>query len=405
MEDQLYERGLCPRCVLSDRATDLLKGDDGTVPAALALIHAAIVGSPSAVHALGWLLRGTSAALLANLVNAGTPPTQEMLDALPPTRSTAYLRQLLVASGALPEHQDRIGELERWVGAAVSATEREPDRRLLRAYARWALLARIRRRARGGDISAGAANAARQRFLAAQRFLVWLERAGTAAGECGQAEIDSWLSGGPRSRFEIREFVVWAVGAGAMSDVEAPPKTWREGTGIDEDERWAIVRRLLHDDSIDIVDRVAGLFVLLFAQQLTTLSRLTVDDVVVEDDQVSVRFGPDPAELPDPLGALVLRLRSERGGRSVGSPSTNWLFRGQRPGQPMSASWLGQRLSRVGLRVGAGRRAALMQLAAELHATVLADKLGIAPRTAVHWVKAAGGDWAGYAAERARMTH
>lgn len=188
-----------------------------------------------------------------------------------------------------------------------------------------------------------------------------------------------------------------------MSGVEAPPKTWRQGTGLGEDERWAVVRRLLHDESIDIVDRVAGLFVLLFAQQLTTLSRLTVDDVVVEGDQVSVRFGRDPAEVPEPLGALVLRLCSERGGRSVGSPATNWLFRGQRPGQPMSASWLGQRLSRVEVSVMAGRRAALMQLAAELHATVLADMLGIAPRTAVHWVKAAGGDWTRYAAERARL--
>ncbi len=338
IEDKLYERGLCPRCVLSDRANDLLAGDDGTVPAPLVPVYEAIVGSPSAVHALGWLRRGKSASLLVDLVKTGTPPTHEMLDALPPTKSVPYVRQLLVASGALPEHPSRLGELERWIAAAVLTTENEADRRLLRAYARWALLARVRRHIRGGDISAGQTTAARQRFKAAQRFLLWLERRGTTANGCGQAEIDCWLSGGARLQFDIREFVMWAVGAGAMSEVEAPARPWRQGTGLDEDERWAVVRRLLHDDSIDIVDRVGGLFVLLFAQHLTTLTRLTVDDVVVEQDQVSVRFGRDPAELPDPLGELVLRLCSERSGRSVGSPSTNWLFRGQRPGQPMSAS-------------------------------------------------------------------
>ena len=42
---------------------------------------------------------------------------------------------------------------------------------------------------------------------------------------------------------------------------------------------------------------------------------------------------------------------------------------------------------------------ALIHLAGHLPAAALADVLGIAPHTAVHWVRAAGGDWGGYAAE------
>ena len=89
IEDKLYKPGLCPRCVLADRATDLLADDDGVVPAAMAPIYVAIVGSPSALHALGWLLRGKSAALLTELVRTGVPPTHKMLDALPPTRAVS----------------------------------------------------------------------------------------------------------------------------------------------------------------------------------------------------------------------------------------------------------------------------------------------------------------------------
>ncbi|EQD56695.1 hypothetical protein B2A_05134 [mine drainage metagenome] len=47
----------------------------------------------------------------------------------------------------------------------------------------------------------------------------------------------------------------------------------------------------------------------------------------------------------------------------------------------------------------AGRRAALMNLASQLPAAVLAELLHLHPTTAVHWVSLAGGDWNSYAAE------
>ena len=48
------------------------------------------------------------------------------------------------------------------------------------------------------------------------------------------------------------------------------------------------------------------------------------------------------------------------------------------------------------------RQAALLQLAAELPAPVLADLLGLHANTAVEWVRAARGDWSVYAASGAR---
>ena len=49
-----------------------------------------------------------------------------------------------------------------------------------------------------------------------------------------------------------------------------------------------------------------------------------------------------------------------------------------------------------------GRRAALLDLAGQLPAAVLAGLLGLAPATAVKWMRQAGGDWSRYAAELAR---
>jgi hypothetical protein len=71
-------------------------------------------------------------------------------------------------------------------------------------------------------------------------------------------------------------------------------------------------------------------------------------------------------------------------------------------GKPITASRLGERLRALGINAQAGRRAALINLAAQLPAAALADLLGLAPTTAVKWMRQAGGDWSGYAAELAR---
>ena len=68
---------------------------------------------------------------------------------------------------------------------------------------------------------------------------------------------------------------------------------------------------------------------------------------------------------------------------------------------------IGQRLGLFGIDARAARRAAQIQLAAEVPAVVLAEMLGIATATAtaVDWVHAAGGDWANYAAAQVAEAH
>jgi hypothetical protein len=72
------------------------------------------------------------------------------------------------------------------------------------------------------------------------------------------------------------------------------------------------------------------------------------------------------------------------------------------PGQPITASRLGERLRAIGVRALPGRRAAMTDLAAQLPAAVLADLLNIAPDTAVRWMHQAGAGWNRYAAQIAR---
>lgn len=401
-EDKLYERELCPRCVLSDRTTELLADQGGSVPDDLLPLQRAIVASPSAIQGIAWLRRSGAAGILREIRAAGQVPTHETLDRLGRPKAVTRLRHLLVVSEVLPARPERLRELERWIAELVGAVANDGDRHLLRAYARWRLLERLRRGSRENDISVGAALRARSRLRTSLAFLGWLRSRGTTFATCGQADVDLWLATGPPSRHNVREFVLWASSKGPGPPLDVPAKVSREGPALANDERWAIAKRLLQDDGLDPVDRVTGSFVLLYAQQLTRISRVTVEDVTIRPEGVSVRFGRESIELIPPVASLVARLCRERRSCCVGSPRTNWLFPGQFAGQPISASWLGQRLRRLEIHATPARRAALMQLGAELPAVLLADLLGISPKTAVHWVRAAGGDWAKYAAERAR---
>ena len=160
---------------------------------------------------------------------------------------------------------------------------------------------------------------------------------------------------------------------------------------MDEDERWALSRRLMHDD-LAVEDRFAGLLVLLYAQSLTTVCQLPVTAVIVADSQTSLMLGDSPLLLPDPLDKLARRLLARRRG----------LFPGAFAGQPLSNEHLGTRLKRMGIYSRPGRTSALMGLSTQLPAAVLTELLGISPETATAWTQE-GGNWARYAAERGRV--
>ncbi|WP_146178493.1 hypothetical protein [Nonomuraea fuscirosea] len=64
---------------------------------------------------------------------------------------------------------------------------------------------------------------------------------------------------------------------------------------LTEDERLATLRRLLIDTDAPQRLRVAGIIVLLYAQPLTRVVRLTVDEVLRDGEAVLLRLGEPPS--------------------------------------------------------------------------------------------------------------
>lgn len=188
--------------------------------------------------------------------------------------------------------------------------------------------------------------------------------------------------------------------------IPAPGRTPGQADA-NSDERWTQINRLLHDDTIQTTDRVAGALLLLYGQQLSRIAAITPDQVKTQGPQVFLRLGRDDLHIPEPLAGLLNTLaRDGRPYIGVGSPTaTRWLFPGLQPGRPLTAARLGERLRKLGIKALPGRRAALTHLAPQLPAAVLADLLGIHPTTAVAWVHDAGGDWNRYAAQIAHTSN
>jgi len=140
--------------------------------------------------------------------------------------------------------------------------------------------------------------------------------------------------------------------------------------------------------------------VLLYAQQTTAISRMTVEQIQAGATEVTIRFGRAPIHLPEPVAVLARTMLANRKGHAtIGSATPSpWLFLGGQPGRPISSGQLTHRLNAIGVRPSPDRSTALFQLAAEVPAAILARTLGIHTDVAVTWQRHSAGDWT-YAAD------
>jgi hypothetical protein len=403
-EDKLYEKGRCARCSLRRRTRQVLSAGTDTISPLLTGVFDAVTAAAQPRSALNWLRKGAGARLLADMAAGRLPLTHQALDTHPRRRAADYLRDMLTATGALPPRDEPLARTGQWLAALLEGIEPAADRRLVQAYATWQVMRRLR--------ASAAANVARPRtptahartnIRAAISLLAWLRGHGTTLAACGQADIDQWLGTGP-SAVLVRDFLTWAATRHHCRRLAIPAPTRRTGPAIADDHRWTLAGRLLHDTTLEATDRVAGCLLLLYGQPLSRIAAMTTGQATDRDDQTFIRLGRHDAPVPDPLAdAIRLLITNRRSYRGVGSPpDTTWLFPGLLPGRPITAARLGERLRTIGIYAQTARRAALLNLAAQLPAAVLADLLGLHETTAAKWMHQAGGDWSRYAAQLTR---
>ena len=292
-------------------ATALLAGPDSQVPAGLTPVLGAICAARNPRSALNWLRRRPGAALLADLAAGTLPASHQALDAHPRRRAADFLRHILTAGGVLPPRNEELARTGQWLAGILQAAEPDAARRLVRAYATWQVMRRLR----------ASAGRARRNIRAAAGFLTWLHSRGRTLAACRQADVESWLTTGPAA-CQVRDFLSRAARHGHCQAFAIPGPTRASGAAASQDERWKLAARLLHDDTLNPTDRAAGCLVLLYGQQLSRIAAMTASQVTTDDGAVRVRFANHDVPVPEPLGVVLTELiRHGRTHTGTGSPA------------------------------------------------------------------------------------
>ena len=170
-----------------------------------------------------------------------------------------------------------------------------------------------------------------------------------------------------------------------------------KGDPVSQRQRLDLIRPAVTDDRVPLRTRVAACLMLLYAQPVSRLIRLTTDDVIQQDSQVLIRLGDPPAPVPEPFAALLLELAGHQPGITTASTPTRWLFPGQSAGQPLAAGTMLAHLRTLGFLTGPARLSALRQLVLQAPAPVIARSLGYHDNTTTRIAAEAGKTWNQYA--------
>jgi hypothetical protein len=348
-----------------------------------------------------WLRR--CGPLLADIHHRRIPLEHSTLDTLPHRRSVEHLRALMITTGVL--EADPAGPLRRLEAdlPTLLAAATGTDRKIVSLWLRWGVLRRLRQITDGHQLAV-AVKDARRKISTVVVFLDALQHSGRDLTTCTQADIDTWFAGPGAARWSLRPFLAWAIRRRHLPRHLALPSSYKgkPTPPVDSEQRWAIARRLVSDDTITAADRVAGALIVLYAQPVTRIAKLrTADVTATSDGGVQLRLGADPLNLPEPFATLISSLPQRHREGTAEQLPTRWLFPGGHANQPISANRLRLRLRTIGIEPRAMRLAAAEQLSRDIPPAMLAGVLGLKAATVARTTNKTSGQWAHYAADRA----
>jgi hypothetical protein len=158
-----------------------------------------------------------------------------------------------------------------------------------------------------------------------------------------------------------------------------------------------LLGQLLTDAGAPLRTRVAAVILLLYAQSVSRITRLTIDDVIRDGGQVLLRLGDPPTPVPEPVAALLLEYLGQRTNmRTATNRDSRWLFPGRRAGKPLQPRTLSPLIHELGVPTAAGRTAAIRQHVLDMPAPIVATALGYHQVTAARLAADAGTTWANY---------
>lgn len=403
-EDHPYGGRRCARCILAERLTVLLTDPStGQVHQRLRPVLDELVAGHRPQTTIYWLLRkpGHGPALLRQMATGQAAISHETFTSLPMDKARNYLRDLLTAVGVLPPFEPRIERIEPWLAQLVQPLTPD-DARAVEQFARWSTLRRLRDAADQDRLTKNMIWNARHALREITTFLAWLEDQPVALADARQPVLEDFLEQRPSSTVTaLVPFIRWLNKTHTNHHLRLAFLTPIAATvTMSDQDRWTHVSRLLHDDTIKLYARIAGLFVLLFAQSMTSICTLRADQVQTRDDGVFVTFRDTAIEMPDQIADLLRAQLAHRASMFYAATTNPWLFPGRHPGRHLATENIRRELTTAGIRGINAKHAALFSLAAEVPHMILAQTLSIGQTSATRWAALAARDWGAYLSAR-----
>lgn len=284
--------------------------------------------------------------VLRRLVASDQPITHEAVDAAG-RPGASLLRSFLVSSLVLPERNERLQAFEAWIRRTAHTITDETDKRSYIGFARWRHLRRARQHA---NFRPAQVAGQRRQLTYVRNFLSQLHTQGLTVSTAGQTTLDAWLAEGPADRACVRGFLQWCRNNGTNRNLTANstrPRPLPAVFLLPEHQHHALLARILNPEQpIGPALRLAASLVLLYGIRNHEIAALSLTDVIITDQHVWIRFGPEPLRLPGILAGYARQAVNERTVTRFGRTTEDhrWLFPGLFHDQPIDPATLSSRL-------------------------------------------------------------
>lgn len=394
-----HYKNVCGRCVLVDRLAAALDDGTGRIRPELVPLADWLAAMRRPRSGILWLTKPHVQPILAAIAHQRVPLTHEGITTLTPWRSVIHVRDLLVACGILPPVDRFLFLFEQWLPGWLDTIPDPDHRQLLHRYATWHVLRQLRHSAATGPIGHYRHQSARHNLRVAAAFLTHLAAQHSTLATCSQGQLDAWHAHHRRAEADsLRPFLRWAITGRHLPRRRLTPLPDREGNPISHPDRLALIRRVHDGAGLDLADRVLSLLILLYAQSLNRISRLTIDDIITDDHGISIRLGTPASPVPAPFDRLLTDYLAVRPNLiTATNPGSRWLFPGRSAGQPLHPTSMRRRLHRLGIPNLAGRQRALRDLVQQAPPSVVARMLGYSTSRTENLAIDAGATWRHYA--------
>jgi hypothetical protein len=391
-EGERLRGGQCARCVLTHDLEQILTPHTPPDMRIKRLVtELAAVPRPESI--ITWMRHPVTKDLLNRIGTRELQLTHDAFDALPPSRSLEHLREMLVHHHMMPDRGDpRLARFEAWLDQRLATLKPTPSIHTpIEQFARWHHLRRLRESTGPTRNMDNATRCAKQEITEAGKFLRWLrDEHHTTINHLRQAHLDAYLSEGPTTRSAIRNFIQWRTRAGIARPFKTRHRTARTTPLASSRQRLELIKTVIEAEHTHLSTRIAALVLLLYGIPVRRISELTLDDVETTAEQTTIRIGPLPAPIPEPLLPLFHQHLANRGNHQTMNHRSQWLFPGTRAGQHISEQALMHRLRSLGIDIQAARNAALHDLTKEIDPASLADLLGYSTQVMnIHAARAA----------------